>query len=158
MPKTLLALPLLLSVVPVASALPPEAPSGAMVLQRDEVADGLWEYRKEKDEEKRVEWLAKLAPTPDPRVAVALGEALSDPSLEVRVRAAKGIIYHHTGWYIESSPGSKLALEWARKWWEENEADLRRRARDANLRPQYVRLRRIDEERIPLEHVPRGAK
>ena len=38
----------------------------------DEVADGLRQYRKEANPEKRVGWLKKLAPTRDPRVAVQM--------------------------------------------------------------------------------------
>ncbi len=98
MPKAVLALLVVLAAVSAPFALPPEAPSGAMVLSRGDVDEALRKYRTAKDEEKRLELLDKLAPIRDPRVTIALGEALSDPSIRVRVRAAYGISDYHTGW------------------------------------------------------------
>jgi len=74
MPRMIAAVLLLLFALGQAVAGPPEKSSAKMVL--DEVADGLRKYRKEQDTEKRIRWLKKLAPTKDPRVAVALGDAL----------------------------------------------------------------------------------
>ncbi len=51
---------------------PPGQPSTRMAFV-DEVADGLRQYRKETDTNKRVRWLEKLALTRDPRVALLLG-------------------------------------------------------------------------------------
>ena len=56
---------------------PPEGVSGKMVLLRDDITDGLRKYRKEKELGKRIVWLEKLAPTQDPREAIALGEAMN---------------------------------------------------------------------------------
>ncbi len=107
------------ALAPASLAGPPEAPSGQMAL--DEVADGLRQYRKEKEKGKRLEWLRRLAPTGDPRVGVALGEALE--ALGVRDHLARhaevDLIeeHYHTG-------GGR-----ADAWWRENQADLRRRAK-----------------------------
>ncbi len=105
---------------------PPEGTLGKMVL--DEVADGLRKYRKERDEAKRVEWLKRLAPTGDPRAAIALGEFLSggshmyDDLLTVGVSMAR---------YLLPPPVDGEPLKQAQEayiWWKKNEADLRRRA------------------------------
>jgi hypothetical protein len=134
MPRILFAVPLtlgLLAGLTPGSALagPPEGPSGRIVLAPDEIADTLRKYRVAKDEGKRRELLDKIASTRDPRVAVALGEALGDSSRDVRYLAAYGIVYDQTGWNILREPNGPLAIEWASKWWKENEADLRRRAK-----------------------------
>jgi len=56
---------------------PPDRASGQMVFV-DEVADGLRQYRKEKDPEKRLARLQELGATGDPRVAMALVEAANN--------------------------------------------------------------------------------
>jgi hypothetical protein len=115
----LLALPLLLA-GPAAVAGPPDRPAGRMAF--DEVADGLRRYRREQDPQRRRALLWKLAPVRDPRVAVALGEVLAGsdcPYPEIRFLAD----FH----LPESKRGSTDAV-W--DWWRENEADLRRRARE----------------------------
>ena len=72
MPKTLLLVSLLALVLPSqAVAGPPERVSGKMVL--DEAADGLRRYRQATTPAERLAWLAKLAPTKDPRVTVCVG-------------------------------------------------------------------------------------
>ena len=80
MPRTLPVLALLGLLVPGRPALagPPEGVSGRIVL--DEVWDGLRQYRAEKDPERRIRLLEKLAPSRDPRVAVVLGEAMESPA------------------------------------------------------------------------------
>ncbi len=108
---------------------PPEGPSGRMVLAPDEVGDGLRKYWAERDEGARIWLLSKLARSRDPRVGIALGEALGDTSyLGVRAAAAYAILYHHIGWQ-GGRPGAELAIESASEWWKENKADLRRRAK-----------------------------
>src|SRR5690242_17479371 len=100
--KALLPLLLLASLrvlAPASLAGPPDAPSGRLAL--DEVADGLRKYHKEKNRAKRLEWLRRLAPTGDPRVGVALGEALE--ALGVRDTLARHVEvdlieeHYHTG-------------------------------------------------------------
>jgi hypothetical protein len=91
---------------------PPEGVSGRMAF--DAVADGLRKYAKETDPEMRAGRLAALAPSQDPRVAVALGEAMQDPSPAVLAAAHYGA-------------GTSTAEVCA--WWKQNEADLRRRAK-----------------------------
>jgi hypothetical protein len=73
----LVALALLALLAPPATAGPPEGVSGRMV--PDEVADGLMRHRLETDQAKRRRWLKRLALTTDPRVAIALAEAMSGP-------------------------------------------------------------------------------
>jgi hypothetical protein len=114
----LLALPLL-GTGSAAPAGPPDRPSARIA--RDEVADGLRRYRRERDPQCRRELLWELAPLADPRVALALGEVLAssdNPFPEIRLLAD----YH----LPESVRGSTDAV-W--DWWCENESGLRRRAR-----------------------------
>jgi hypothetical protein len=73
---------------------PPEGVSGKMELVSDKVADTLRAYRAAKNDGKRWELLGKIASIKDPRIAVALGEALSDPKDNVRVLAAYTILYN----------------------------------------------------------------
>jgi hypothetical protein len=95
---------------------PPEGMSGAMKL--DKVEDGLRQYRKAKSPVVRLRWLEKLAPTRDPRVAVALGEALDnfENQPDVGNAAVRAILRYYTD---ETSPN---------RWWRWNKADLRRQA------------------------------
>jgi hypothetical protein len=86
----------------------------------DDVADRLRRYRQEQDPDTRAEWLKKLAPAHDPRVAVALGEALPDPWPAVRAAAFRGAAAYY---------GAGRSTAEVCAWWKENEADLRRRAK-----------------------------
>jgi hypothetical protein len=112
---------------PAAVAGPPEAAPGRMAF--DAVARGLDRYRVEKDLEKRAKWLVKLAPTKDPRVAIALHEALENWSGKVQ-RTALDLILD----YYCPPPGEielwSVGVPWMKveTWWKKNEADLRRRA------------------------------
>jgi hypothetical protein len=115
----------LMLVGPDCSAGPPGGPAGEMVF--DTVADGLRRYRQEKDPEKRIRGLEKLAATRDPRVAVALHELANDLSETERVRieatfllARKFIYGSRFDWGGEVHTG---------EWWKANEAELRRRAK-----------------------------
>jgi hypothetical protein len=113
----LLALP---APLPAAFAGPPERPCGRTAL--DEVADGLRRYHRENDPERRRLLLAKLAPTRDPRVAVALGEVLASspfPYPEVVLLSQ---------FYLPAEKRGSTDAVW--DWWRENEADLRRRAQE----------------------------
>jgi hypothetical protein len=122
----LLSLLVLLALAPAVPAGPPESPTGRTML--DPVEDGLRQYRAARTPEDRRLWLKKLARTHDPRVAVALGEALGDPSPVVSRRAAIELAW-------EFMPGPRDARSADRRlaevdgWWQENEAELRRRAR-----------------------------
>jgi hypothetical protein len=105
---------------------PPEGASGKMKF--DEVADGLRKYRNEIDPVKRIEWLKKLAPTHDPRVGVALGEyyhhafCVGDDTYHDLI----GVIITHYASHLMGK--GELPVWVSLTWWEENEADLRRRA------------------------------
>jgi hypothetical protein len=100
---------------------PPEGASGKMAL--DKVADGLRKYRNAATAEQRAVLLYNLAETRDVRVAVALGEALSDAELGDGAAIMLACCYR---------PQPRLlfadAIGESRRWWKANEADLRRRA------------------------------
>jgi hypothetical protein len=121
----LVALALLAVLGSSAAAGPPEGVSGRMAF--DDVADGLRKYRKENDDDKRLAWLKKLAPARDPRVAVALGEALSDHCDWIVVNAWWAIEAHYNREPL-AGPYSSQRAAW--RWWNVNEADLRRRAKE----------------------------
>lgn len=115
----LLTLPLLLAGTP-AGAGPPERPEGRMTF--DEVADGLRRYRREHDPERRRALIRKLAPRRDPRVAVVLGESLAEsefPYQELVLLAE---------YYLPDTKRGSTDSVW--DWWRQNEADLRRRAKE----------------------------
>jgi hypothetical protein len=106
-------------------AVPPEAVSAKLAF--DEVADGLRQYQKETDEVKGLAWLKRLARTRDPRVTVALGDATDSHLQQVRAEAREIL----ADFYLppEQRRGGDLANDRAARWWKDNEADLRRRAR-----------------------------
>ena len=97
----------------------------------DEVADGLRKYRKAKEPVSRIRRLEKLAPTKDPRVAVVLGEMLTGGERGVSkpgYRAA-GLINRYYSTYPVRGVGWDATVGTADEWWKDNEADLRRRAK-----------------------------
>ncbi len=124
MPRTLSVLVLVVTLVPVRPVVagPPAGVSGKLVL--DEVADGLRKYGREKDLARRAQLLQRLAPTTDPRVAVALGEAMDDPNDWMAGFAAMMLLEY----YCQETPCFGL---WGtvRPWWEKHQTDLRRWAR-----------------------------
>jgi hypothetical protein len=121
MNKLLLTALLLLSHMPTLNAGPPERPSGTFVV--DEMADGLRRYRKETEPELRVRWLEKLAPSRDPRVAIALWEA------DCEDRAVKSAAVRLLGGYfVEGTRFEHLQYYDVGGWWKANEADIRRAA------------------------------
>ncbi len=120
---------------------PPGGTSGRMVFQRDDVADGLRKYRRAKDGDKRSLLLSNLARTQDPRVAVELGVRAGGRGAEARL--AVYLLNRHFAQrracgapnddeYTIESIRMILVLpddnEYARDWWKDHEADLRRRA------------------------------
>jgi hypothetical protein len=127
MPSLLIAVPLLVLTLALSGptlAGPPEGVSGKMVMARDEVADELRKYRQEILPTARLRWLKKHASTKDPRVALAIGEATTDPdptlSLWSRILLFNNVI---------DSPKPSMTLGELAVWWKENGADLRRRAK-----------------------------
>jgi hypothetical protein len=122
----LVALALLATLAPSAFAGPPDGASGQMVL--DEVADGVRQYRKETDSEKRIQWLEKLAPTRDPRVALTLAAALTDHLAWFRRHASLLLLQYYDGRRLIAI--HEDTVDTAQCWLEKNEADLRRRARE----------------------------
>ncbi len=118
---------LTLSPQPLTIAGPPEKASGKMVL--DEVAEGLRRYRKESNLAKRVDWLEKFAPTRDPRVAIALNEAITGASGQLPESMWFRVAYLLDDYYLRNTKfHSEKHINLA-GWWEANEADLRRRAK-----------------------------
>jgi hypothetical protein len=120
------ALTLALSASDGAVAGPPERVSGKMVV--DEVSEGLYRYRRETDEARRVDWLSNLARSRDPRVCVAMGEYLSARNPFPHQVSVAWLLTEH----FMPSPASYddvvAQIRAARVWWQENEADCRRRA------------------------------
>jgi len=110
---------------------PPEGVSGRMALAPDEVADGLRKYRLTKGRKERGDLLCRLAlaSSKDPRVAVALGEALGDKDLSPLARdllAGCGYVMPPDVIVLVIGPEPYYFAE---DWWKANEADLRRRAK-----------------------------
>jgi hypothetical protein len=107
---------------------PPEKISGKLIF--DEVADGLRKYRKEKDEEKRINWLKTLAATRDSRVAVTLGEGLNGGTKHFSFHSAVILTDHYI--LVGEFPECPREIpEWlAARWWQVHEPELRRRAKE----------------------------
>ncbi len=108
---------------------PPEGVSGRMAF--DAVGPGLDSYRKEKDPEKRLKMLEKLAPTRDARVAALLGRYLEGPDLDLeRAEVALDLLgrYYVLGRSYASS--SQPARDKVILWWQEHKADLWRPAQN----------------------------
>jgi hypothetical protein len=103
---------------------PPEEVSGKMVF--DEVADGLRRYRREMDARRRSELLSRLAPSLDPRVAVALGDAMAERSRLSGDTSAYELLYD---WFLADEDDFSEVIRSVRIWWAKHEADLRRRAK-----------------------------
>jgi hypothetical protein len=120
-----LLLAVLAVVSPRAVAGQPERHSTRTVM--DKVEDGLRRYRAARTPQARVAWLRKLAPIPDARVAVALGEAISSDDPEVR-RLAIGLVFTHYQKQLPEVTGPNPITGMVVQWWKEHEADLRRRA------------------------------
>jgi hypothetical protein len=129
MPRPLTALLSILAVLVVllsgkAAASPPERPLDRMVL--DQVADGLRRYarRDGRGDERRVEWLKKVAPAKDPRVVIALAELVFDgQTLAVRDEAALVLWKHHirragaTGLMPSGAAALEALRSRIRDWW-----------------------------------------
>jgi hypothetical protein len=114
--------PVMLSPLGKVAAGPPEAVSGRMVF--DEVADGLRKFHKETNTEKRIRWLEKLAPTRDPRVALLIWEyPIEDLSPSMYIGLRRLLLRH----YVTGNPVA--GGEALNRWWEANEVDLRRHAK-----------------------------
>jgi hypothetical protein len=133
------ALPLLavlaVTTPPSALAGPPDRPSGRMVL--DPVPEGLRQFRAAREEGKRIEWLRRLAPSRDPRVAVELWQVFAWASGKREV-AIRGAALECLAEYYVTRDGRPLSetkptdAEWGPcvcGWWSKNGADLRRRAK-----------------------------
>jgi hypothetical protein len=115
---------------------PSEGVSETTMMANADVAEGLRKYRTEKDPEKRLAWLQKLAATGDPRVALALVDAANNGNGDDLDCEAADIL-----WWYYASPGAPSHHGLVkcdvipppkgksfRPWWKANEADVRRRA------------------------------
>ena len=118
MRHSLFSLLLLLLFGQLARADLPATASQEMVV--DAVAEGLRRYRTETDETRRRALLWQLAPTRDPRVALALGEVLTSVDLPYPEISLLAELY-----LPEANRGSTDAV-W--DWWRANEVELRRLA------------------------------
>jgi hypothetical protein len=127
--RKLLLAPLLLLLPGQAFAGPPAGVSGQMALERDAIADGLTACAKQKDAERRIALLERLAKSHDPRVAVALGALVEGPADDIGERASCALLWHYSD--VELSPYRvrECPQEMARKWWAKHGEDLCRQAR-----------------------------
>jgi hypothetical protein len=118
--------PLLTAALALACGSPcPDLTSSRQVVL-DRAGAQLDRYRRETNPAKRAALLRGLAPSRDPRVAVALGEALADRSLAVRVAATYGLLNHHLPAPVER--GTEQHMEAVDRWWKANQGRLRRAA------------------------------
>ncbi len=105
---------------------PPERVSAKMVLGSSghAVTNGL---RQQRTYEGRIHWLDTMAPTGDPRIAVALGRELEgdDTSSDIDVVVVRVIARN----YIRKPMSDVQKVHAAYKWWNKNKTDLRRRAK-----------------------------
>jgi hypothetical protein len=127
---TFVAIALLAVLATPALAGPQEGASGKMVL--DEVADGLRRYHREKNPLLRADWLRRLAPTRDPRVAIVIAHEAVDPDSPLGERGRQRAAFLLMGYFIPRAQwvyDTKYSFT-AQCWWEKNEADLRRRAQE----------------------------
>ena len=84
------------------------------------------EYASARDPKRRTHLLRVLAASRDPRGAIALGEALHDDELDVRVAATMGLHDYFLPYFVGGNLESAMTA--ADEWWARNEADLRKRA------------------------------
>ena len=124
-----MALPLLALLAPPTVAGPPEGLSGRMALN-DPVADGLRKYRRETDEEKRLQLLEELGPHHDVRVTVAMGAWLEQERDGSRTFVIVGcMLYRHALRGTRMVSPGVLESGAAAQWWQAHKADLRRRTK-----------------------------
>jgi hypothetical protein len=112
-----------------AVAAPPPGVSGRLVF--DEVVEGLRKYRTETDVGKRAEWLKRLAPTRDPRVAVELWEVFAWERGK-RTAAIHQVARNCLADYFVAVDKSLSAEERGQavcSWWSKNAAEIRCRAK-----------------------------
>jgi hypothetical protein len=124
MPK-LITLLALLSAAGLVTARPPEGVSTKMAFDR--VGAGLLRYRHEKDQKRRIEWLKRLAPTRDARVAVEIGEYLEQALPNEDLIVLGGLMAEHFQQHPPEGPPLQHARR-ATQWWYDNRVELRRRA------------------------------
>jgi len=82
-------------------------------------------YQKGKDQKKRIALLTKLAPSRDPRIAITLWEHADNRADDTRIEAIILLADHFVkGTRFATDKGLLIG-----EWWEANEAELRRRAK-----------------------------
>jgi hypothetical protein len=124
----------LLGVLELAQArLPDDGPAGTLVIV-DEIARQVRWYHQEKDPRKRAMWLGQLQSSRDPRIAVLLGEATSDPDEEIACFARVTLQKLYGDWppCLDSAAEQQRQEERVIMWWKTNAVRLRR---EANLLP-----------------------
>ncbi len=105
---------------------PPEGAPGRMVF--DEVADGLRRMRSARELPRRAEWMEKLAPTGDPRVALALGEVIFEDPAAPSAKTACVLLCRHFARRNLPTLTRADEIDAGVVWWIENRDELRRRA------------------------------
>jgi hypothetical protein len=107
----------------------------------DAVGTSLDRCQAEHDPQKRIRLLTRLVHTGDPRVAVALGEAMYSDKLSLCYFAAIGFAEYagidlgegYANEWLKSKPDVRRIEEGlvrARDWWHANQAYLRQRAKE----------------------------
>ncbi len=89
-------------------------------------------YGKAKDAKLRANLLRVLAASKDSRAAIALGNALEDKSLDVRLSAVYGL----TDYFVEIDYccGTEQAFFVAKEWWEKNKKRLDEKTKERKLK------------------------
>jgi hypothetical protein len=82
------------------------------------VSKALAWYVEAEDGKIRAHWLWVLAASRDPRAALALGNALNDDSLDVRVAATYGLLDYFMR--VVESGGTEQHMIAVKEWWEKN--------------------------------------
>jgi hypothetical protein len=84
-------------------------------------------YAQERNGKKRSHLLSLLAASRDPRAAVALGNAISDDNLDVRIATLDGLQFY----FVETvvSGGSEDTFMHVEKWWKDNRVRLETEAK-----------------------------
>jgi hypothetical protein len=96
-------------------------------MAQEEVTAGLLRVRNEPDANKRLALLERLAPIKDARVTVALVEAMQRDGGPNKMRLGYLVVEHHIPPDVELAPAKFPAF--VELWWERNEAEVRRRAK-----------------------------
>lgn len=83
-------------------------------------------YEQEADAQTRADLLRVLAASRDPRAGLAIGAALKDAALEVRVEATEGLMDYFLGYAVGG--GTEFQMQEVERWWKKNLGRLKQEA------------------------------